>query len=560
MQKMAVIINGDTGGRHLENVDRALVNVLKPQGYETWVASPSRPSASHDRYFRGDREGIQNLLKQLKAKSGPNTELVIYTTGHGEEEGFCLGSNCNTQDLLARLDRLPFEKKRVVVMDQCYGGNFGKLFLDDPKTLFTSAGSKGETDRCEEIAPRLWAPNREVPDQNGDGTISWQERFAHAAMGRELSSTPQFVMSPGYVGEGESPFSGQVQEIEDEAALRDALGRLRPGQYAVILFSASWCYPCKRYAPEFDRFAKEGGGRDLWLITENNALAEKWGVSGYPTVVVVNWRGDRRIIEDRNVVPEEIAPFEATLEERFQRRIAAAEKIEDDRKRADTFLDIASSLASVDLREKAMAVFKQSIAAAEKIGDDEDRSSTFLYIAFCWPRDSSREREEAMVLYNKSIAAAEKIEDDQKRARRFQTIGSFLVGTDSKKAVVLYDESIAAAERTGDDRNRAKTFLVIAFSLAKDDLGEETKMLFLKLIVAAEKIESSREKAYAIRGIASSLTEANLGNFEKEVFFNMLITAAKRIRDDEDWAYTQREIKSSIRQAGLSGRVRIPTH
>ncbi|MDP2599648.1 MAG: hypothetical protein Q8P84_02800, partial [Deltaproteobacteria bacterium] len=46
-----VIINGDTKGRHLGNVDRALENVLIPQGYTTFVASPSKPSVSHDHYF-----------------------------------------------------------------------------------------------------------------------------------------------------------------------------------------------------------------------------------------------------------------------------------------------------------------------------------------------------------------------------------------------------------------------------------------------------------------------------------------------------------------------------
>ncbi|MDP2599732.1 MAG: thioredoxin domain-containing protein, partial [Deltaproteobacteria bacterium] len=470
-----VIINGDTKGRHLGNVDRALENVLIPQGYTTFVASPSKPSVSHDHYFSGDREGIEALLKQLEERADPNTELVLYTTGHGVEEGFCLESDCKTQDLLARLGRLPFDKKRVVVMDQCYGGGFVQLFSSDPKTLFTSAGSRGEADICQQIAPYLWAPSGEVPDENKDGAISWQERFAYAVEDRKISSEPQFVVSAGYVWEGKPPFSNKVQDIADEAALQQALGRLRPGQYAVITFSADWCGPCKTYAPGFEGFASKGAGQHLYLKTENEALAEQWGVQGYPTVMVVSWRGDRRVVEDRNAVPEELAGFEVPLEKRLSRKIEMAEKIEDDQARAVALRGIAVYLAEANLGEKAVALFDKSIAAAEKIENDQSRSTALSGIAFYLAEANLEEK--AVALFDKSIAATEKIENDWARTCALRDIAYYLAEANLKeKAVALFDKLIAAAEKIKDDQSRAVALRDIASRVRESGLSDRIRV------------------------------------------------------------------------------------
>ncbi|MDZ4224355.1 MAG: thioredoxin domain-containing protein, partial [bacterium] len=416
---------------------------------------------------------------QLEERADPNTELVLYTTGHGVEEGFCLESDCKTQDLLARLGRLPFDKKRVVVMDQCYGGGFVQLFSSDPKTLFTSAGSRGEADICQQIAPYLWAPSGEVPDENKDGAISWQERFAYAVEDRKISSEPQFVVSAGYVWEGKPPFSNKVQDIADEAALQQALGRLRPGQYAVITFSADWCGPCKTYAPGFEGFASKGAGQHLYLKTENEALAEQWGVQGYPTVMVVSWRGDRRVVEDRNAVPEELAGFEVPLEKRLSRKIEMAEKIEDDQARAVALREIAFYLSQANLEEKAVALFDKSIADAEKIEDDRSRTYALNNIAYYLAQANLEEK--AVALFDTSIAAAEKIENDESRATALSDIAYYLARANlEEKAVALFDKSIAAAEKIENDQCRSTALSGIAFYLAAANLEEKAVALFDK--------------------------------------------------------------------------------
>ena len=144
--------------------------------------------------------------------------MVIYTTGHGDEdkqtgEGkLCLekdshdekADRCQGKVVADLLDSIAF-KQRVVVMDNCYGGNWKDTFLNDPRTLFISGGSPNETDVCQESAPRLWAPKSQIKDSNRDGKISWSERFAHLMEDQPNSSFPQFMASKDFEDIGKEP-------------------------------------------------------------------------------------------------------------------------------------------------------------------------------------------------------------------------------------------------------------------------------------------------------------------------------------------------------------------
>ncbi len=379
--KYALIVNGDTEGRHLGNVEQAL-KVLKAQGFETFVASPSKPVQPADHYAAPTRQKLQELVAGLKAKIGGQDELVIYTTGHGDKAGeagsVCLADGCDYDTVAPLLDGIPYGR-RTVVMDQCYGGNWNARFLDDPKTLFITPGSKNEQVCCQEFAPRFWA--EAVPDENGDGTISWQERYANAVADRVLSSLPQFVPSPGYVQAGVPPFKPEVREIADEARFKAALKTLKPGQYAIVTFSADWCGPCKEYKPVFERIAKEAGGQHLFLRTENPELAKGYKVFAYPTVMVIAASGHTLTVEDRGAPLQKLAQFFIPIDLRFKTRIAAAEKIANDKDRTWVLVDIAWGLVKAGLKDQAVPVFQKALAAAEKTAHDKDHVWIFQGIA-----------------------------------------------------------------------------------------------------------------------------------------------------------------------------------
>ncbi|MBI4236840.1 MAG: hypothetical protein HY696_00305 [Deltaproteobacteria bacterium] len=356
VRKIAFVINGDTEARHLENVDRS-VRELKRMGYTVYVASPEAPSTAPDRYVPATHTAIQALLADVATDA--NDDVVLYTTGHGDQQGkrgtLCLGHDCRTTDLLALFDGKAYGS-RVVVMDQCFAGNEQSRFTDDPKTLFITAGGTGETVCCGLFAPKFWSD--QVPDPGHDG-VSWDDRYAFAvASGHERTSTPQRIPTLGYRSSDTPPFPATVQAIADGTALDAQLRRLRPGQYAFITFSATWCEPCKRYAPHFDALAAEGDGQVLFLRTENEDLARAFDVTGYPTVMLVTGQGQRYVVPNanRDELFTELAAFSVPVETRIRRLRARLDNTEAEwTEVADVYGTYSDLIAALPPRQRKAA-------------------------------------------------------------------------------------------------------------------------------------------------------------------------------------------------------------
>ena len=58
--------------------------------------------------------------------------------------------------------------------------------------------------------------------------------------------------------------------------------------YALVKFGASWCGPCKRYAPTFDKFAEENLEVKCFSIDaeKEQGLCEEYSVSSIPVTLV----------------------------------------------------------------------------------------------------------------------------------------------------------------------------------------------------------------------------------------------------------------------------------
>jgi thioredoxin len=77
-----------------------------------------------------------------------------------------------------------------------------------------------------------------------------------------------------------------VQHIENYKSLVDIV---RVNQYVVIDFSATWCGPCKRISPIYDKLSTE---HTRWIFTKVDVdlvpdAAEHYQVSGMPTFIFV---------------------------------------------------------------------------------------------------------------------------------------------------------------------------------------------------------------------------------------------------------------------------------
>ena len=76
-----------------------------------------------------------------------------------------------------------------------------------------------------------------------------------------------------------------VIELKEGETIAPADGKL-----VVIDFNATWCGPCKQFAPHFDAVAAENTGKAVFYsvdVDKHQELASKYGVQSIPMVVYI---------------------------------------------------------------------------------------------------------------------------------------------------------------------------------------------------------------------------------------------------------------------------------
>lgn len=97
----------------------------------------------------------------------------------------------------------------------------------------------------------------------------------------------------------------QVQHIE---SFTDSEISLEKDEVVLALFYADWCPHCVRFKPEWDSMtqslnnSKTGHGKRVRMMNvdceKNKALANKYGIDGYPTIKVITMDGGKESVED----------------------------------------------------------------------------------------------------------------------------------------------------------------------------------------------------------------------------------------------------------------------
>ncbi|MFH1728191.1 MAG: thioredoxin domain-containing protein [Pseudomonadota bacterium] len=303
-KKYALLVNGDWEKRHQENIDKAK-SVLRALGFNI--------------FFADSLESLRTVAKEILENLTMNDELLIYTTGHGRLHEniplLVLKDGVYSFEVLEVFNSFSY-KQRTIIMDQCYSGNWAPLFLNKQRTLFISSGSEIESVCCNNFTPYFWS--EDVPDLNNDGLINWQERFAFVIEKEQVQSFPRFVPNVGYELNGEDAFSRLVIEVESEADFNSQLDTLKPGQYAIVTFSATWCGPCKDYAPFFDDLSENSKGQFLFLRTHNEEIAQAWNAPAFPTVMIIDWQKNSFITTNRYAVMNDISQLSYPIEDRLE--------------------------------------------------------------------------------------------------------------------------------------------------------------------------------------------------------------------------------------------------
>lgn len=520
--KIAVIVNGDTEQRHLENAQRMLLS-LRRDGYEVFLLNPrnlNRVEGGH--YFTPTLPNLRALQEMLRSRANAHTDLVIATTGHGalfgDKAEIQLQDDFDHETVTSVLDGIPYDQ-RVIYMDQCYSGNWSKIFLNDPKTLFISLGSQNETDVCQEFNPLFWGDH--IPDLNGDHAISFQERYAYAVHNVNFS-IPQFLPSAGYRQKGQPLFAAHVQEVADASSLNEQLHGLQGGQYAIFELSAPWkCEPCDVYKPVFERFAATGGGQHLWLRTKDSNLATEWGVTAYPTVIIVNAHGDRFQIpnEMRNNVEEALSHFSLPFLKRIEIRIIKIERMQGEQDRLEAFKEVTKQLQDSGLKEKTVPYFNQLATMADQFVDPSRRTRALIYIASGLYENGQKEA--ALHLLDRSIPATKLIRSQTDQSILFGLTASYWykfgenVPGRRESAFDLFIGAILLAQKIKDtnDNGRAdKAFALgtIAFQACYVGLSPMALSTFKDAIAAARQIRNKRMRKVQLSDLEYMISNSRL--------------------------------------------------
>lgn len=333
-RKIALVINSSSDPEHLDNVERSIA-ALGKDGYEIFLASTEKPSQinSIDRFVRADSQAaVAGLIEDLQLGKhgttalGDQDELVIYGVGHGIDSqsgaGFCFGADCNkpSERIFKLLDSLKFGR-RAVVLQSCFSGANARLFLDDPNSLFIASTSTGQISSLGELGHYFWSPD--VEDGNKDGILSFQERYAHYRAHSLGQSFPLYLASPGYTSSGRSMFEPKADLVTTKSAFTEKIKKLKPGQYAFVMFSAHHCSICPAKKPLFERQAYQAGGEYLFIIAHDEKDKEPLssffpGIDTFPTYAIFDHTGRMHTIPlgDASDVVGDLRNFHIPMKER----------------------------------------------------------------------------------------------------------------------------------------------------------------------------------------------------------------------------------------------------
>ncbi len=477
-------------------------------------------------------------IDHIKNHIDDDDELSIYMTGDAKENSICLGENCDTVDIYQRINALPYGK-RTIILGHANSDRWGKQFLSQPQSLFIGVGDDSSGVK---FSSRFWSPH--ASDANQDNIISWQERFAHACQmdGNAQFSSSQFYMSKGFVDDGQAPFPLDVTDL-NASSLKQTISSLKPGQQAIVLFATTWCGPCKKYKPLFKAMAKENKGQYLWGMTLDEDLAETYGISGFPQVLIFQEGMSKPyFVNDKHRIHEELITLQLSDEKRLDLELDTAKSIQSVRGRIDEALRISSEFAELTHTQKALKGFKYAIETVKGIQKKERQSNYLVKISEKLSKYGFKG--DADDCFDKSIRIAESTNDPQVRTDLLSHIASGLYAVGSiDRAYSYFDAVMHSADQISlpEDSSVALSDAVSQFIRSARKAHENTWFqavgakryaipAVLKIIHKLEGVEGSIKNIRKVADISLNLSQAGFDE-QTNALFKKSIEYADNISD-----------------------------
>lgn len=306
-RKFAILINGDTEQRHIDNVGAA-IDAMRDRGIPDSniivVGFYDKRKYPNILAFDSTRDGLRLLNSELtKLNLAKDDVPFVYTTGHGNyvnNRGSLVfpKEEIDQEELLKVLDPLK-NSRGIYLSDQCYSGSFPNLLMEKGfKGSAFAPTSEGKETECQFFSPLVFKLIKEGKDVNGDGKTELSEIYAFAIYNLNTQRAVKGMEQIYGVYRKEIPELTNIKQLSEGEV--------------ILEIRASWCHICKDQERDFNITNMFLGNKAKiykmdWEQNSLRAQVQKLigkEIDRYPTFVFIKNGSVISIVQERKGVSE----------------------------------------------------------------------------------------------------------------------------------------------------------------------------------------------------------------------------------------------------------------
>lgn len=260
--KYALIINGDSELRHVDNV-REAYGTLAAHGYSTTIVTNQAGELQKlAKVYSATEENVRQAVQEIRRTMKEDDTLFVYATGHGKKKYHFFGE----RQLAVGQDRISeaewedlmkdFPGTMIAFFDGCYGGAFTEhLRSTSANRIVFSVADEDTESRCRVFSPKFWDYLNKGESLYRAFQKAFQQYKQRVPEAAEASTVAEdlFFATPNVHRNSTLDAVLTKFSLLNQANYQQVVSR----ENVLISISADWCAPCKKLEPELRRFALE---------------------------------------------------------------------------------------------------------------------------------------------------------------------------------------------------------------------------------------------------------------------------------------------------------------